>query len=258
VLLKTLQEYAARAQPAAHVEEAGGWWLRHSPGDAWWVSAVLPHDREDRVARAEEFCAERGCGVRFQITPGVCADDLDALLDGRGYERGHAMSLQIASTAEVLRHAQADAGAVTTRPTDEWLAAWRAVTTRDVSAERDLLSRVEHPSAYAYAEVDGQVVAVGRAVAENGWAGVFGMATLPHARGQGAARSVLAALASWAAAREADRMYLQMEKANSSAFRLYERTGFREVCTYHYRIGPLSDPGDNQSGIKKAGAGCPS
>lgn len=236
MLLKTLQEYAARAQPAAHVEEAGGWWLRHSPGDAWWVSAVLPHDREDRVDRAEEFCAERGAGVRFQITPGVCAHDLDARLGGRGYSRGHAMSLQIASTAEVLRHADADAGAVSTRPTDAWLAAWQAVTTRDVSAERDLLSRVELPSAYAYTEVDGQVVAVGRAVAEQGWAGVFGMATLPEARGQGAARAVLAALASWAAAWEADRMYLQMEKANSSAFRLYERTGFRELCTYHYRI----------------------
>jgi GNAT superfamily N-acetyltransferase len=238
VLLKTLQEYAARAQPAAHVEEAGGWWLRHSPDDAWWVSAVLPHDREDRVALAEEFCAERGSGARFQITPGVCAEDLDARLDGRGYTRGHDMSLQIASTAEVLRQSHADAGEVSGRPTDEWLAAWQAVTTRDVSAERDLLSRVEHPSAYAYAEVDGQVVAVGRAVAEQGWAGVFGMATLPHARGQGAARSVLAALASWAAAREANHLYLQMEKANTMAFRLYERTGFREVCTYHYRIGP--------------------
>jgi len=236
VLLKTLQEYAARAQPAAHVEEAGGWWLRHSPGDAWWVSAVLPHDREDRVEVAEEFCAEHGSGARFQITPGVCADDLDRTLDDRGYERGHDMSLQIASTAEVLRQSQSDAGEVTARPTDEWLAAWQAVTTRDVSAERDLLSRVEHPGAYAYAEVDGQVVAVGRAVAEQGWAGVFGMATLPHARGQGAARSVLAALASWAAAREANHMYLQMEKANTTAFRLYERTGFREVCTYHYRI----------------------
>ncbi len=236
MLLKTLQEYAARAQPAAHVEEAGGWWLRHSPGDAWWVSAVLPHDREDRLSLAEKFCAEHEVEPRFQITPGVCADDLDTVLDQRGYAKDHEMSLQIASTADVIRQARADAGAVATRPTDEWLKAWHAVTTRDVSAERDLLSRVESPSAYAYAEVDGEIVAVGRAVAENGWAGVFGMATLPHARGQGAARSVLAALASWAAARESNHMYLQMEKGNSSAFRLYERSGFREVCTYHYRV----------------------
>lgn len=236
MLLKRLQEYAARAQPAAHVEEAGGWWLRHSPGDAWWVSAVLPHDRENRVAEAEEFCAEREAEPRFQITPGVCADDLDTTLELRGYEKSHEMTLQIASTADVIRQSRADAGAVATRPTDEWLHAWHAVTTRDVNAERDLLGRVESPSAYAYATADGEVVAVGRAVAENGWAGVFGMATLPHARGQGAARSVLAALASWAAARESNHMYLQMEKGNSSAFRLYERSGFREVCTYHYRI----------------------
>ncbi len=246
MLLKALQEYAARAQPAAHVEEAGGWWLRHSPGDAWWVSAVLPHDREDRVALAESFCASRGEPVRFQITPGVCADDLDERLGERGYERGHDMSLQIASTSEVLRQTHADVGEVSTRPTDEWLTAWQAATTRDAAAERDLLSRVEHPSAYACAEVDGQVVAVGRAVDERGWAGVFGMATLPHARGQGAARTVLATLASWAAAREANHMYLQMEKANSSAFRLYERTGFREVCRYHYRC--RTQPIRNQEG----------
>lgn len=236
MLLRTLQEYAARAQPAAHVEEAGGWWLRHSPEDAWWVSAVLPHDREDRVEAAEKFCAERGARTRFQITPGVCADDLDARLEERGYARGHDMSLQIASTADVIRQARSDAGAVTTRPDDGWLAAWHEVTTRDVHAERELLSRVEAPSAYAYAEVDDEVVAVGRVVAEDGWAGVFGMATLPHARGQGAARSVLAALASWAAARESNHMYLQMEKGNGSAFRLYERSGFRELCTYHYRL----------------------
>lgn len=231
-----MQECAARAQPAAHVEEAGGWWLRHSPGDAWWVSAVLPHDRENRVEQAEEFCAERAAEARFQITPGVCAADLDATLERRGYARSHEMSLKIASTADVIRQTRADVGAVATRPTDAWLNAWHAVTTRDVSAERDLLCRVESPSAYAYAEVDGEVVAVGRAVAENGWAGVFGMATLPHARGQGAARAVLAALASWAAARESNHMYLQMEKGNCRASRLYERSGFREVCTYHYRV----------------------
>jgi GNAT superfamily N-acetyltransferase len=58
---------------------------------------------------------------------------------------------------------------------------------------------------------------------------VFGMATLPHARGKGAARSVLAALADWVGAHEADRTYLRL------ALRLYERTGFDEVGGYHYR-----------------------
>jgi ribosomal protein S18 acetylase RimI-like enzyme len=79
------------------------------------------------------------------------------------------------------------------------------------------------------------VIAVGRVVADNGWAGVFGMATLPQARGKGSARTVLAALADWAGAHKADRMYLQVEWDNILAFRLYDRAGFGEVCSYHYR-----------------------
>ena len=79
------------------------------------------------------------------------------------------------------------------------------------------------------------VVAVGRAVADTGWAGVFGMATLPRARGRGTARSVLAALADWAGGHAAGRMYLQVERDNMPALRLYERTGFSEECGYHYR-----------------------
>jgi GNAT superfamily N-acetyltransferase len=46
---------------------------------------------------------------------------------------------------------------------------------------------------------------------------------------------VLAALAGWAAAHGAGRMYLQVEQGNRPAFRLYGQAGFREVCGYHYR-----------------------
>jgi hypothetical protein len=45
-----------------------------------------------------------------------------------------------------------------------------------------MLDRVEQPSGYACAIVDNKVVAVGRAVADTGRAGLFGMATLASAR----------------------------------------------------------------------------
>jgi N-acetylglutamate synthase len=45
-------------------------------------------------------------------------------------------------------------------------------------------------------------------------------------------RAVLAALAGWAGT---DRMYLQVERDNTAAMRLYERAGFTEICAYHYR-----------------------
>ncbi|MFC4585936.1 GNAT family N-acetyltransferase [Sphaerisporangium corydalis] len=135
------------------------------------------------------------------------------------------------SAANVLR-IRLDEG-----PTHAWFEVWHAVQGHggDPRAEWDLLGRVEGPRAYASALLGDEVVAVGRTVADTGWAGVFGMATLPQARGRGAARAVLAALAGWAAAHDAPHMYLQVECDNTPALRLYERAGFTELCAYHYR-----------------------
>jgi N-acetylglutamate synthase len=149
------------------------------------------------------------------------------------------MSLQMASTASALDHAPAGSLRVqlNDEPSDAWFEVWHAVHGHggDTRSERDMLDRVERPCAYASAMSGGDVVAVGRVVADDGWAGVFGMATLPPARGKGAARAVLAALADWAGAHRAGRMYLQVERDNIPAIRLYERTGFGELCGYHYR-----------------------
>ena len=120
------------------------------------------------------------------------------------------------------------------RPTSAWFDAWYTMHGGDAGAERALLSRVALPSAYASVVVDSQVVAVGRAVLDTGWAGLFGMATLPSARGRGAARSVLAALADWASGAEG--LYLQVERDNEPALRLYARAGFTEAAQYHYRV----------------------
>jgi GNAT superfamily N-acetyltransferase len=149
--------------------------------------------------------------------------------------------LQAARTARVL--AQGPGGSPRVRLDDHPTGAWLRI--RDVvhghgrgsRAERDMLDRLDRPCTFASALIGDGVVAVGRAVADSGWAGVFGMATLPGARGKGAARGVLAALAGWAGAHGASCLYLQVERDNIPARRLYERAGFREVCAYHYRAG---------------------
>ena len=243
-MVRGLQERAARALPAEHVEDVDGWWLRHAPGCSWWAGTVLPHGDAGpdglvhRVVEAEKFYARHGATARFQISPPACPEGLDTVLAGRGYRRQSPVSLQVASTARVSE--QAPTGSVRVRlddrPTRAWFDVWRAASGHgDSLAEWDMLDRVEPPGTYACAMSGDDVIAVGRAVADTGWAGVFGMATLPRARGRGAARDVLAALADWAGAHEAGGMYLQVEPDNLPALRLYERAGFREMCGFHYR-----------------------
>jgi GNAT superfamily N-acetyltransferase len=240
-----LQERAARAVPAEQDERIGGWWLRHAPGCSWWVGSVLPHgaavpeaELDARIEAVEAFCAQRGIPTLFQMTPGAVQPELDAVLEARGYRCEASVSLQTATTSDVL--ARAPHGSLRVRlderPTREWFQAWHAVVGGDPDPQWRLLRRIAQPSAYARVELGAETIAVGRAVAETGWAGVFGMATRPESRGKGAAGAVLAALADWAAVNDAQRMYLQMEHDNAGAARLYGRVGFRELCGFSFRV----------------------
>lgn len=252
-LVRGLQERAAQAFPAVFRKYLDGWWLRHADCGAWWASSVLPHgavapaELPGRIRLVEELYAGHGTRARFQISPGACPAGLDEALAERGYRIESPVSLQSAPTAHVID--RLPMGGLRVRmddqPTDAWFETWLAVhdTGGDPGPERDMLRRVDRPSGYASVLNGADVIAVGRAVAETGWAGVFGMATLPPARGTGAARQVLAVLARWAAQHGAVYMYLQVECDNTAARRLYERAGFTELCRYHYRTaGPFASP----------------
>ncbi|MQA09346.1 MAG: GNAT family N-acetyltransferase [Pseudonocardiaceae bacterium] len=244
-MVRGLQERVARALPAEHVEHVGGWWLRYSASPSWWMGTVLPHGDAGRdelvrmISAAERFYAGFGVATRFQISPGACPADLDANLAERGYRWESPMSLRTASSVHVRARAGLDGPSVhlNETPTPGWFEVWYAVHGHgiDPRIEWDVLDRVRKPSTYASALEGNEVIAVGRAVADAGWAGVFGMATLPEARGKGAGRGILASLAGWASAHRADGMYLQVESDNDPARQLYNRMGFTEVCPYHYR-----------------------
>jgi GNAT superfamily N-acetyltransferase len=244
--VRGLQERVARAVPAEHVERVGDWWLRHTASSSWWIGTVLAHgdaggdDVAAMISAAERFYARFGVSTRFQVSPGACPADLDATLGERGYRRHSPMSLQTASTADVRALAPPAGPGIRLdeTPTTAWFEAWHALHGHggDPQIDWQMIERVTQPSAYASAVEGNEIVAVGRAVADAGWAGVFGMATLPEARGRGVAHSILGSLAGWAIARNASGMYLQVESDNDPALHLYGRACFTEVCAYHYRI----------------------
>jgi RimJ/RimL family protein N-acetyltransferase len=219
---------------------------------------VLPHgdvgpaELARRVVGAEKFYAGYGVAARFQISPQGCPETLDPFLAARGYRRESPMSLQVAPAARVLEQAPTDSLRVRLddHPTPAWFDVWHAVHGHggDARSEWDMLGRIEQPCAYVCAFGGDGIVAVVRAVADNGWVGVFGMATIPQARGKGAARTVLAAVAEWAGAQQADHIYLQVESDNLPAMRLYDRAGFAELSGYHYRAAPISNEAPIRSG----------
>jgi len=155
--------------------------------------------------------------------------------------------VQVARAADVAEAARGGAGAgdalaveVAEAPTPAWwsVAGEQSRFASEQEGFRALLARLPGPVGYALVRERGVPAATGLGVVDGGWLGVFAMLTLPEHRGRGAARAALAALARFASARGAERLYLQVERENAPALALYASAGFRELYGYHYRTHP--------------------
>lgn len=241
-------EKAARSTPAAVEDRSSGWWFRHTDSQTWWAGAVLAHgvnqQIEDRVVLAERFYVDLDALARFQVCP-ACPEDLDAILAERGYRLEAPIVLLVAKGGTPTPGTAAAGVSVRVEesPTEGWVHVLKASHHKDAAeAERRMIARVRLSSAFVTAYHDGEPVGIGRAVADGDWTGVFHMVTVPHARGRGIARLVLHSISQWAQSSDAPKLYLQVERHNTIACRLYAGTGFEHLANYHYRVrAPLPD-----------------
>lgn len=243
-----LEELAANAWPAATVQHVHGWRLRFTPGvDRRRSNSVLPPpdpyaghlDVANVLHIATSFYGRRGLPLRVQVSPADSQGRLDEELARSGLELEAPTLVLTAAAAEVATRCRRPSGpVVSVGPLDDaWAGAWKAVEDRpDTEAtRRAVLGRIGPPTAYAAVRLGGEAVAVGLAVVERGWAGLFCMGTVPEYRGQGHGRAVLGALAERAAAYGARGLYLQVEEGNAAALSLYDSAGFTRSHGYHYR-----------------------
>jgi GNAT superfamily N-acetyltransferase len=178
------------------------------------------------------------------MSPAVLPVGLDDKLETRGYEIEEPTLVLVADTPRVIAQTmRAEAREITFgEGIDEfWVAEYASAfgdddTTRDrLRAYAHLLRHLGPAVGTAVLPVDEMPAAVGLAVLERDWTGVYAMGTRREARRRGAATSVLHALARWGHSRDAAHMYLQVEATNDGARQLYTRAGFETAYRYHYR-----------------------
>jgi len=221
------------------VEELAGWRLRFAHGltsranSAWTAADDGSLALDEKVEATEAFYRAHGLAPRFQLTDASRPADLERELARRGYTQpAPAVSVETAELGEV-----ADPGGVDVREEldDGWLALWAGSREfDDLDVARALLTG--SPGRTAFARIDD--VAVGRAVAVDGWLGVTSMATLPAARRRGHARRMLEALVAWGRMHGATHGLLQVDETNESARALYAQFGFRASHAYRYLVAP--------------------
>lgn len=243
--ISELEHAAFAAWPAERVSELDGWRLRYMrevtrrANSVWPVSGSEKSDAElhAQVERAEAFYKKLGASqVLFQMTP-LAAPNLESVLEARGYRVDAPVAIQVAPLSNVIQLTPRGNACIELTPSPGFLeVAVQRGRFKDTREEfLGLLQRVQGRTGFASVEVESGSIAGGLGVCDGELMGVFNMVTLPEARRRGAASTLLGALCRWGERRGAKYAYLQVERDNVPAMKLYARYGFEEVYGYHYR-----------------------
>jgi len=243
--VRLVEEIAMNAWPAETIQIVDGWRMRFNHGITRRTNSVWPNawgglvPLAVRMQMVEDFYARRGLPARYQITPAQVPEGLDEILESQGYEIEARTHVQISPIEKVLDLAGPHGACRIIEGADEgWFRAYaraEGFDEKSYDVRWATISRTGPRHAYALLSVDGEDVAVGRAVLERGWVGIFGMSTHPDHRRRGYATTVLRTLADWGRREGAVQMYLQVESHNLGAQALYGRLGFEGFYDYYYR-----------------------
>ncbi|MEW5958140.1 MAG: GNAT family N-acetyltransferase [Chloroflexota bacterium] len=249
-LIHQLESLSFNAWPAALVRLVDGWRVRYNWQVTRRANSAWPNESHKRLELAtklawvEEFYRQWNCRVRYQICPASVPANLDDILAERGYTSQARTAVQTAAVATVLSRALPNPAfkvTITGGVSQAWLATYRQIEQLSKPAAEirlSILQRIRPCSGYALVQAGGRPVAVGLAVAEQGWCGIFCMATQVDFRRQRAAATILHSLAGWSQEQGATQLYLQVMENNEPAQALYGRAGFETVYHYHYRESP--------------------
>jgi ribosomal protein S18 acetylase RimI-like enzyme len=241
---------------ARRIEEAGlnalqtqrqlfydGWLLRVSPGKAKRGRSVNAHfgstlPLDVKIAHCERIYAERELPALWRATPFDAPPGLERELTRRGYRAFDPTLVQATVLDGAALPVRSDPSVTLVDATIDAfvdaVAALRGSSATQREAHRERLSHSPLDSRHVVVQVDGRVVAAGKAAREGEIVGVFDVVTDEAHRGRGLATMVVARLLARAWDRGARVAYLQVEAGNAPALTVYRRFGFATAYEYHY------------------------
>lgn len=252
-----LTELLARTWPPRAVMELDGWRLRNAPGLPAHAASAWPRSAGERVPLrvrldgVQRYYAQSGLTPAVLISPAARPAGTEAALSERGWSKRHAAEIRTGAL-EALAGLAAPADvrvALDQRPTDDWLAAWAALTGRD-RRQRDVaaasLARCDTPGAFVRAWTGERLAGAARAVADGGWVGVPDMAVEGDAQ---VATALARAVADWAGAAGAEEVWWLVadpaaggaavhDLAGAAAVEVTRRAQLSPALRLHVRVAP--------------------
>ncbi len=185
----------------------------------------------ERIEAVERRYDSRTRPTRFRLT------ELDRHLDERLESRGYERSIEVVVMTGPVGGTAIGNVAVASAAGPTWLdryVEWGG---------HDEMRRLELGESLGALTLDmaafSSPAAIGVAVLDGSWVGLFNMTVDPAQRKQGHGHRLTSATLSWAATRGAKRSYLQVVATNGDAIAMYSALGFTETYRYHYRTAVI-------------------
>lgn len=192
---------------------------------------------ETAIDDAEARYRARGLPPAFKLTEAAAPQGLSDALDARGYGSEGESDVLASRATDIAEVPKAHTARLLDAPDPAWCAlSFTGRPPDEVAVLTAMAHRLSAPRCFALVEIDGQAACAGFAAKSAGWAVIASVHTRGAARRQGAARSLMGALAHWSVAAGASMLVLQVECSNTAAVALYRGLGFQRLYGYHYRV----------------------
>ncbi len=191
---------------------------------------------QEKISHCESLYRTAGQKPIFKIAPVHESQELDGLLNSRGYTKegeAHVM------TREIERDRIVGSRFVpSSELSEDWLDSAMELNAIDRSkreALRRILLGIQPQTCYAKLEIQNRTAALCLAVLERQWLGIYDVVTANHLRRQGIGQELINDTMAWGSAQDASKAYLQVMTSNQPALNMYHKLGFETQYTYWYR-----------------------
>lgn len=243
--IRHFEELSLNALPSLETIYYDGWVLRFAGGYPRRANSVqqlypstLPLD--EKIAYCEAQYDARGYKTVFKFTAHA-PRDLEAPLKARGYVSDtptcvHTLDLAALDAQPPTPPASVEV-AIEPRLSEDWFAdcaRLNAFPADRAGSMQAIFARIPVETGFARLRRDGETIALGLGVLDQGWIGLFDVVTAESARQQGIGTALIRQMLAWGRQRQARGAYLQVVSTNTPALKLYAKLGFAETYCYWY------------------------
>ncbi len=237
--IRGCEERLVNVWPAVSTLLMDGWVVRFAhgySGRANSASAVVPGARmsPELLDTIEKLYRDASLKPSVRITP-LADAAVEPMLMQRGY-RIKDESRMMVLPLDFHRDLPADPRVrIEGAPSRLWLAGVSSHQEPSKRSADHLFAIVGHlriPAAFATLEIDGAEAGFGMCAIDRSWAEIGSIMLDSAFRGRGLGRATVDALLVWAAREGASNAFLQVDRTNAVACKLYASQGFTDLCGY--------------------------